>query len=107
MQIRRRLTTLFNKTFPLPQQASWAVFRLSTKVTMRVISALQMQGTMLAKWQRLPKIGRHVEQIGPAMSGLWDWTLLYRGSTTRPECVPSQGSPHASDKDTSAGASML
>ena len=37
--------TLFNKTFPLPQQASWTIFRLSTKVTTRMISALRMQGT--------------------------------------------------------------
>ena len=69
------LLTLFNKTFPLPQQPSWTVFRLSTKVTMCVISVLRMQGTTLAEWQKLPRIGKNVGQIGPAMSSLWDWTL--------------------------------
>jgi hypothetical protein len=76
------LLTLFNTKFPLPQQASWTVFRFGTKVTMRVISALQMKGITLAEWQQLPKIGKHIGQIGPDMSDLWDWTLSYRGLST-------------------------
>ena len=77
-----KFLTLFNKKFPLPQQASWTVFRFGSKVITRVISALQMKGITLAKWQRLPKIGRHIGKTGQHMSGLWDWTLLYRGSST-------------------------
>jgi hypothetical protein len=41
--------TLFNKKFPLPQQASWTVFRFGSKVITRVISALQMKGITLAE----------------------------------------------------------
>jgi hypothetical protein len=55
------LLTLFNTKFPLPQQASWTVFRFGTKVTTRVISELQMKGITLAEWQGLPKIGKHID----------------------------------------------
>ena len=79
--------TLFNTKFPLPQQASWTVFRFGSKVITHVISALRMKGIMLAKWQRLPRIGKHTGQIGQNMSSLWDWTLLYRGLNTQPGCM--------------------
>jgi hypothetical protein len=85
------LLTLFNNKFPLPNQASWMVFHFDTKVTMRVISALQMKGITLAKWQQLPRIGKHIGTIGPNMSNLWDWTLSYRGCSTQQKCVSSQG----------------
>jgi len=99
------LLTLFNSKFPLPHQASWTVFQFDSGVITRVISALQMKGITLGEWQRLPTIGRHIGQIGPTMSDLWDWTLTYRGCSTRPKCVSSQGSPLESDKDSSAGES--
>jgi hypothetical protein len=50
------LLTLSNQNFPLPNQASWMVFQFGIGMTMHVISALQMKGIMLAKWQQLPKI---------------------------------------------------
>ena len=99
------LLTLFNTKFPLPQQASWTVFRFGTKVTTRVISALRMKGITLAEWQRLPKTGKHIGQIGRNMSDLWDWTLSYRGLSIRQECVPSQGLPHESDREIMGGES--
>jgi len=97
--------TLFNTKFPLPQQASWTVFRFGSKVITRVISALWMKGIMLVEWQRLPRIGKHTGQIGQNMSGLWDWTLLYRGLSTRLGCVPSQDSPQGSGRDFLGGES--
>jgi hypothetical protein len=56
-----------------------------------VIFTLWMKGIMLAKWQQLPKIRKHIGQIGPNMSNLWGWTLSYRGCDTRQKCVSSQG----------------
>ena len=100
------LLTLFNSKFPLPNQASWTIFQFDTRVTTRVISALQMKGITLDEWQRLPTIGRHIGQIGPSMSNLWDWTLTYRGFSTRQKCESLQDSPHESDKDTTAGESV-
>jgi hypothetical protein len=100
------ILTLFNSKFPLPNQTSWTIFQFDTRVTTRVISTLQMKGITLDEWQQLPTIGKHIGQIGPRMSNLWDWTLTYRGCSTRPKCVSSQDSPHESDKDTSAGESV-
>ena len=50
-----QLLTLFNKTFPLPNQASWTVFRPSSKLAMRVISILRMRAFTADEWRRLPK----------------------------------------------------
>ncbi len=84
------LLTLFTRTFPLPKQASWTAFRFTTKMIMRVIFVLRMKDTMLAEWRRLPKIGLHTGDTGQTTSGLWAWTLTYRGSGTPRGCVSSQ-----------------
>jgi len=76
------LLTLFNSRFPLPGQGSWTVFRMTSKVCMRVISALQMRDIGLDEWRRLPKIGAHIGNIGAPMSRLWDWSLTFRKSDT-------------------------
>jgi hypothetical protein len=85
------LLTLFNSRFPLPGQASWTVFRMTSKVFTRVTSVLRMQDTGLDEWRRLPKIGAHVGNIGVPMSNLWEWSLTFRGSAT------SQGSESSQD----------
>ena len=76
------LLTLFNSRFPLPDQASWTVFRMTSKVFMRVISVLRMQVTELEEWRRLPKIGALIGNIGAPMSHLWGWSLTFRQSGT-------------------------
>ena len=101
------LLTLFNAKFPLPNQASWTVFRLDTKVTTRVISALRMKGITLDEWQRLPTIGKYIGQIGQNMSDLWDWTLIYRGLSTRPKSASSRVSPRECARATTEGGSAL
>ncbi len=91
------LLNLFTRTFPLPKQASWTAFRFTTKMIMRVISALRMKDTTLAEWRRLPKIGLQTGDTGQTTYGLWAWTLTYRGSGTPRRCVSSQVSLPASD----------
>ena len=97
------LLTLFNTTFPLPGQASWTVFQLSSGLVTRVISVLRMQHTTLAEWRRLPKIGKHIGTIGRPMSGLWDWTLTYRESNTSTESGCLQDSRQECGKDATVG----
>ena len=92
------LLTLFNTTFPLPGQASWTVFQLNSGLVTRVISVLRMRHTTLAEWRRLPKIGKHIGTIGRPMSGLWDWTLTYRGSSISTESGCSQDSQQGCDR---------
>jgi hypothetical protein len=84
------LLAIFNRTFLLPKQASRTTFRFTTKMTTCVTSVLRMMGTTLDEWQRLPKIGQHTRDIRQTMSGLWDWTLSYRGLGTPRACVSSR-----------------
>ena len=72
------LLTLVNKKFPLPQQASWTVFRPSKEICMKVLSVLRMKGTTMEEWTQLPKIGKHIGKIGEPSSSLWEWTLCNR-----------------------------
>lgn len=84
------LLNLFNKMFPLPQQASWTVFQLRSDISMRVISLLRMQASTLDEWRRLPATGRHIGEIGRPTAHLWEWTLTYRESHTGSEQDCSQ-----------------
>ena len=92
------LLTLFNRTFPLPEQGSWTVFQLNSGLATRVTSVLRMKPTTLDEWRRLPKIGAHTGTIGQPMSNLWEWTLTYRGSPTHTECESSLASLRECDK---------
>ena len=94
------LLTLFNSTFPLPNQTSWTVFRLTSDMLTRVISILRMKAFTMDEWRRLPKIGKHTGTIGPAMSHLWEWTLTYRIPASALESESSQDSQRESDRAT-------
>jgi hypothetical protein len=50
-----KLLTLFSHTFPLPEQASWATFRFTTKMIMHVISVLRMTDITLDEWRATTK----------------------------------------------------
>ena len=91
------LLTLFNKSFPLPNQNSWSVFQPSNAISMRVISALRMTLTGMEEWRRLPSAGRHTGKIGRAMSDLFEWTLSYRESPTPHESDASPALQQGSD----------
>lgn len=91
------LLTLFNSTFPLPNQTSWTVFRLTSGMLTRVISILRMKAFTMEEWRRLPKIGAHTGTIGPAMSDLWEWTLTYRIPASALESGSSQDSRRESE----------
>ena len=86
------LLNLFNSSFPLPNQTSWTVFRLSSAISMRVISVLRMQAFAMDEWRRLPKPGKHIGPVGSPTANLFEWTLTYRGSHTQPESGYSQDS---------------
>ena len=96
----RQFLTFFNNRFPLPSQVSWNVFQLNSKIAMRVISALRMTRISLGEWQRLPKIGRHIGQIGSNMSGLWEWTHTFRGHVIPTGSGHLLGLPHEFGRDT-------
>ena len=92
------LLTLFNSRFPLPTQGSWTVFRITSKIAMRVTSVLLMKDISLDAWRRLPRIGRHTGTIGAPMSHLWEWTLTFRGSGTLRESGSSPALPQGCEE---------
>jgi hypothetical protein len=47
------LLTLFNASFPLPSQNSWTVFRPSSGIKHRIISALRQQALEMDEWRQL------------------------------------------------------
>ncbi len=94
------LLTLFNATFPLPNQASWTVFHLSSAIVMRVTcSTLQMKVFTGDDWRKLPPKGRLVGNVGPPTSYLWDWTLTFKKHRTPSANEPSPVSQHESDRE--------
>ena len=83
-----QLLTLFNRMFPLPNQACWTVFRISSKLAMRVISILRMKAFTADEWRRLPKKGRLIGSGGSPMSSLWEWTHTFAKPPTPNVFVP-------------------
>ena len=95
---------MFNDMFPLPNQQSWTVFKISTDLFTRVLSVLQMQAFEMDKWRRLPPSGRFVGDIGAPTAGLWELTLIYRTLPMRTSVdtlwdLPEQSDVAATVKD--------
>ena len=79
------LLNVFNKIFPLPNQASCTVFSPSNAGIMKVISLMWMQHFEMGDWVQLKKAGKHVGKIGASLSDLWEWSLGYRMPRTSSE----------------------
>ena len=97
------LLTLFNRTFPLPNQASWTVYRPSSEIAMQLISILQMKDFTADEWRRLPTIGKNIGNVGEPMSHLWEWTLTFKKHTTNTKPEHSPDSRRESDQVTTVG----
>ena len=94
-----QLLTLFNSTFPLPNQASWTIYHISSKLAMRVISILRMKPFTADEWRRLPEKGRFIGSVGSPMSSLWDWTHTFAKRRTTTESVPFLDLPPELDQE--------
>jgi len=83
-----------NSLFPLPNQAFWSVFHLTSAICTRVTSVLQTRHIDMEEWRRLPKIGSYIGSIGAPMSSLWEWTLTFRRSHSKTVSDASRDLPH-------------
>ena len=54
---------LFNKIFPLPNQASWTVFGPSNAVSMKIVSVLRMQHFEMDEWVQLKMQENMLEEL--------------------------------------------
>jgi hypothetical protein len=75
--------TMFNKMFPLPNQQSWTVFKISTDLFTRVLSILRMQAFKMDKWWRLPPSRKFVGDIGAPTRACGSGPLFTRTLPTR------------------------
>jgi hypothetical protein len=94
------LSTLFNASFPLPNQASWTVYQPSSKIATRLISTLQTKVFTLDEWRRLPTPGRNIGPVGEPMLHLWDWTRTCTIPRTCTKHAPSLAMPPEFEADT-------
>ncbi len=94
------LLMLFNAMFPLPNQLSWTVFHLNCGVVTGVILALQMKPFALDDWRQLPKVGRHVGNIGVPTSNLWEWIHTFSTPPSKHGSAASWASPLRHEQDT-------
>ena len=66
------LFTLFNTMFPLPNQASWTIFRPSYEAVTQVTSILWMEVSLLVEWRQLSGTGKHSVPIDAPTFALWE-----------------------------------
>ena len=90
----------FNNLFPLPQQNTWTVFRLTGNICTRVISILWTTPSTLDEWRRIPKIGQHIGTIGAPTSNQWEWIQASNAPDTQSAYDSSHGLPPKPDQDT-------
>jgi hypothetical protein len=94
-----KLLTLFNPLFPLPEKKSWTVFRLNCEVVMRVTSTLWTRPFKLAEWRQLPKVRRHVGNIGAPTSDYWGWICTLTTHPSKPGYNASRDLPRGCNPD--------
>ena len=74
----------FNNTFPLPSQNSWTGFRLASGVASKVMQELLMQGSSMAEWRRLPKLGIKYGKNGRPTASLSKYLRTWTAATSKP-----------------------
>jgi hypothetical protein len=98
--------TLFNSTFPLPQQNSWTVFQPTSKICTRLTSLMLTKHSTLDEWRRLPNVGQHIGCTGAATANLWEWTLTFRKPPSNTKYDASQALRCKSDGETTVNIAL-
>jgi hypothetical protein len=64
----------FSSTFPLPQAASWHMYRLPNKLSSLVISELRTGPLNMGSWLRITRKGGSIGHIGATSPSRVEWT---------------------------------
>jgi hypothetical protein len=97
----------FNSQFPLEQDASWRLFRLSTKLSSLVFSELRAQPQNMDSWRRLTRKGNDIGVLGHSSASTVTWTPSSHQSTQQPPSQPCRPLLHSSDVEASAEGGKL
>lgn len=74
----------FNRAFPLPNKNSWTGFRLTSGVASKVMRELLTQGSSMAEWRQLPKLGRRYGATGQPIATSLECLRTWRTATSKP-----------------------
>jgi hypothetical protein len=66
----RDFLAYFNNMFPLSNKNTWTGFRLKSAVATKVMRELLTQGSSMAEWRQLPKLGTRYGKIGKPIAKL-------------------------------------
>ena len=90
-----------NTKSPLPNKNSWALYQVPNSTFMRAISVLQMQGTGMDVWCRLPEQKKNTIRPGSSIVNLWGVDPALAPETTgfTTKSAPSQGLPQESSME--------
>ena len=98
--------TYFNNCFPLPNQICWTGFRLSGGVCSRVMQELRTQGSSMAEWRRLPRLGTKYGKNGRPTADISEylrtWTAVISKQWPESQQCSEDGSGKASEEEPSA-----
>jgi hypothetical protein len=97
----------FNSQFPLDQNTSWQLFRLSTKLSSSVSSELQGQPQSMDSWRRLTRKGNAIGVPGSSGTNTITWTPSSALTTPPQLSQPCKPSLHLSNKEASAEGGRL
>jgi hypothetical protein len=97
----------FNAEFPLEQNASWQLFRLSSKLSSLVFSELRTQPQSMDSWRRLTKKGNVIGVPGPNSANTVTWTPSSEILAQKPPSTPCRPLLSSSDVEASAEGGKL
>jgi hypothetical protein len=97
----------FNAEFPLEQNASWQLFRLSSKLSSLVFSELQTQPQSMDSWRRPTRKGNVIGVPGPNFASTVTWTPSSEMLTQQPPSTPCRPLLNSSDVEASAEGGKL
>jgi hypothetical protein len=97
----------FNSQFPLEQDASWQLFRLSTKLSSLVFSELRAQPQNMDSWRRLTRKGNAIGELGPSSASTVTWIPSSHPSTNLQPSLPCRPLLNSSDVEASAEGGKL
>jgi hypothetical protein len=96
-----------NSQFPLDQDDSWPLFRLSTKLSSLVFSELRGAPQSMDSWRRLTRKGNAVGRPGPNGASTITWTPSSAPTTPPQPLPPCRPLLHLSDREASAEGGKL
>ena len=97
----------FNSQFPLEQETSWQLFRISSKLSSLVFSEMRAKPQTMDSWRRLTRKGNAIGVPGPSSANTVTWTPISATQTQPQPLQPCRPLLSLSDEEASAEGGKL